>query len=341
MGGSLKREMGQLLQIYPAWQSLAIERHGSVVDFTTPPTGCHFLQDDNRCGIETAHGRALKPGVCLLFPFNRLGRIGRTVTIQPHYLCPLRLVLPARPGEVEGTHEKVLAMLQETQLVDETFEDRVTAFPLRAGDKPRDVLARERRFCAECTGAIGRRTFRQTLADWTNDAGELDRFVERGLALYGLKKSPRGDAPDTVDHLFHAMAPSLRLDLLTLGEPAIAKALALGEEMARDAWRLSSTSPSARTVFRAYDTVVYALRLLASDPEPLRLPSLKRMKIPVFGDAAMTFAMFGAHRRAEQGTPVLEALEASFKPELSVADRSVLLIELGSRAALAARRRTR
>ena len=55
----------------------------------------------------------------------------------------------------------------------------------------------------------------------------------------------------------------------------------------------------------------------------------------------MTFAMFAAHRLAEQGAPVLEALEESFREGLSTADRSVLLIELGARTDRATVRRKR
>ena len=92
-------------------------------------------------------------------------------------------------------------------------------------------------------------------------------------------------------------------------------------------------------MYSTFEIVARVLRLLASDPEPPRLPSLKRMKIPVFGDQALTFAMITAHRRARQETPVLAALEASIRPELSVADRSVLLMELGARASVAGRRK--
>jgi hypothetical protein len=242
---------------------------------------------------------------------------------------------------VEGTHEKVLATLHETQYLDSTFEDRVAPFPLKAGDKVKDVLAREQRFCDACAEAIGRRTFRQTLSTWTDDGAELEWFVRRALALYDLSETVRADQPDAIDDIFHAMAPSLRTDLLTLGEPGISRALALGEQMVRSGWRLSRASPTPATTFRAYDTVAPVLRLLASDPEPLRLPNLKRMKLPVFGDPAMTFAMISAHRRAEQDTPVLEALEASMRAGMSVADRSVLLLELGARASVVRGKRKR
>jgi hypothetical protein len=126
--------------------------------------------------------------------------------------------------------------------------------------------------------------------------------------------------------------------MLHLGSSGMIRALALGEILVRRSWSLSTVDPTPQTVFQAFEVVAPALRLLASDPDPLRLPTLRRSKIPIFSNAAMTFSMFGAHRQAERETPVLEALEASLKPELSVADRSVLLIELGIRADRVARK---
>ncbi|MBI4521587.1 MAG: hypothetical protein HY701_12175 [Gemmatimonadetes bacterium] len=332
IGGSLKREMGHLLKLYPLLGTLAVRRRGNIVEFTNPTSGCQFLQSDLRCAIEVKHGKAYKPGVCVLFPFNRLGRIGRTVTIRPHFLCPLRLVVPARPGEVEGTHERVIEAVRETALVDESFHDRVPAFRLHPSERAGSVVAREECFRQACADGIGSRTFQQTLQSQLDEPSMLEAFVRRALALLGANAVLGSDEADPIDHVFHALAPALRLDMLHLGEPAILKALALGEAMVRSSLRLVSRIPTPQTVQSLLESISPALRLLARDTEPLRLPSVKRVKIPAFGDPAMTFAMFTAHRRAERGTPVLEALEQSVKPEMSAADRSVLLFELGMRA---------
>ena len=103
-GGSLERHMRSLFVLYPALESTMISRKADIVELSTPTSGCHFLEPDNHCGIETRHGKSAKPGICSLFPFNVLRRIGSTIVVGPNFLCPLRVVVPARPGEVEGTH---------------------------------------------------------------------------------------------------------------------------------------------------------------------------------------------------------------------------------------------
>ena len=124
----------------------------------------------------------------------------------------------------------------------------------------------------------GRRSFRATLEDQLDDPTELNEFVRRALGLFGLRPAARPGAPDAIDDLLHAVGPSLRLDMLHLGEPAISKALVLGDEMVRHRWSLARTSPDVRAVYSSFEAGSSALRLLASDPAPLRLPSLKRRR---------------------------------------------------------------
>src|SRR5436190_18591512 len=114
--GSTKREMNFLFRKYPPLAGMVIMRESSVVTCSTPAGRCFFLRNDNLCQIEVENGKKFKPGVCLLFPFNDFYRIGKTVVVAPHFLCPLRLKLPAEPGRVEGTHAKVDAMVRETEL---------------------------------------------------------------------------------------------------------------------------------------------------------------------------------------------------------------------------------
>ena len=119
--GSLQREMRQLLTIYPALGSAATSRQGDIITFATPSGRCHFLDGDNLCRIEKEHGKALKPGVCGLFPFNVFTRIGDVVAISPHFMCPLRLQIPARPGRVEGTHARIETAVRESALLDRAY----------------------------------------------------------------------------------------------------------------------------------------------------------------------------------------------------------------------------
>src|SRR6185369_10211787 len=88
------------------------------VGLASPTAGCYFLRADDRCEIEVRHGKALKPGVCSLFPFNDLKRIGGVVVVSPHFLCPLRLRIPARVGEAQGTHAMVTAAALESGLIE-------------------------------------------------------------------------------------------------------------------------------------------------------------------------------------------------------------------------------
>ena len=119
--GSLKREMNFIFKNYPPLASLVTEREGDVVTVATPAGSCFFLRKDNLCQIELDHGRARKPGICLLFPFNDFSRIGNTLVVAPHFMCPLRLNLPAAPGSVEGTHANVAKAIQETTMGDADY----------------------------------------------------------------------------------------------------------------------------------------------------------------------------------------------------------------------------
>ncbi len=67
-GGSLERHMRSLFVLYPALESTVISRKADIVELSTPPTGCHFLEPDNHCGIETRHGKSAKPGDLFALP---------------------------------------------------------------------------------------------------------------------------------------------------------------------------------------------------------------------------------------------------------------------------------
>ena len=43
--------------------------------------------------------------------------IGDAIAVTPHFLCPLRLTVPARPGEVEGSHDRVEALVRESPIL--------------------------------------------------------------------------------------------------------------------------------------------------------------------------------------------------------------------------------
>src|SRR5215510_6203950 len=132
--GSVKREMDVLFRKYPPLAGMVIERQRTIVTCSTPTGRCFFLRQDNLCQIEVENGRGFKPGVCLLFPFNDFYRIGNTVAVAPHFLCPLRLSLPAEPNRVEGSHAKIEQTIRETALLEPEYVKRfVTDVTLPAG----------------------------------------------------------------------------------------------------------------------------------------------------------------------------------------------------------------
>lgn len=91
-----------------------MNRIGDVITVAMPLGRCAFLDDDRLCRIHKDHGTSLKPGMCVVFPLNLLRTIGPVVTVAPVFgLCPLRLQLPPRPGDVDG-----LASARPTQVED-------------------------------------------------------------------------------------------------------------------------------------------------------------------------------------------------------------------------------
>jgi Fe-S-cluster containining protein len=83
-------ELVPLLGKVPSLAAQLRVRSGGTFLAANLTDACWFLQTDGNCGIETAHGRALKPSTCRLFPFNRVYRVGpvRVVDFNSQ-LCPL------------------------------------------------------------------------------------------------------------------------------------------------------------------------------------------------------------------------------------------------------------
>jgi hypothetical protein len=328
--GNLRREMTQLLTLYPALGSAAVSRSGDIVTFATPSGRCHFLDGDNLCRIEKDHGKALKPGVCSLFPFNVFTRIGKVVAVSPHFMCPLRLQLPARPGEVEGTHAKLAAAVFESGLLTEpNAKARQSEAMFHPSMNAETTLQRETEFRDACSAALGHQSFRALLKAQSEDDVALDAFISRAVPLLGYEDT-FGDQPrDLTDDLLMAMASPLRLSLLRLGSEEIIRVLALGEVVLRRVAALSDQPPTLQGAHQIITSVMHALRLLARADEPFELKPRASVKSPQFSDPEMTFAAFITLREVQNSTGILEALEKAVTPSLSVADRSILLIQLG------------
>lgn len=329
--GNLQREVGSLLTLYPPLQSFAVSRDGEIVTFLTPKGGCYFLDADNLCRIEKEHGKTMKPGVCTLFPFNLFTRVGKTIVVSPHFMCPLRIVVPARPGMVEGTHSRLEIAVRESALLDPVYLDtHVKSINFHSSMNAASLLARELGFRDSCSQALGKKSFAQTLAEESANPEELDALVSRSVRIMGLEMALRPSMRDGIDDLMLALASPLRLKLLHLPSEAILRALALSELAVRQSALFQGHQI---TLQGAYDTATNlgsAIRLLARGDEPFEHAESIVLKTPPFGNPELTFAMFAALREIGAAGGILSALEGTIGPSLSGADRSVLLVKLGT-----------
>jgi hypothetical protein len=323
--------MHKLLEIYPALGSVSTSREGDQVSVTTPAGKCFFLEADNLCRIEKEHGKATKPGVCVLFPFNRFTRIGAAVAVSPHFLCPLRLQLPPRAGAVEGTHVDLEAAIRDSRMLDPAWvKSFLTPARLHPDLNPRAVLARESTFRDACSQALGHARFSDVLSDASTDRAALDSRVDRGTRLLGLDPPAREPARDAIDDLLLALASPLRLGLLSLSSEGMLGWLALAERILRHTTALSPEVPSLQGAHQLLSELSPVLRLLARGDEPLEISRTANPKSPQFGVPELVFA----HRRfwsAFRGIPqTLAALEQAVPPTLIPSDRTVFFNSLGT-----------
>ncbi len=327
MGGNMNHELRPLLTKYPALGALALQRRGSLLDLATPAGGCLFLQGDNWCRIEVQQGKAAKPAVCNLFPFNAFTRIGNTMAVAPHFLCPLRVQVPAPPGQVEGSHARVAAAVRSSRLLDE-FQLQAGA-ALEPSEDADSVVARETHFRDLCGAAIGREPFAAAVGR-AFVAPARQEQLQRALAL--LLLAPReSETPDALDAIFFAIAPSLRLKLLHLKSDAILVTLLLAEQSVRRLAELAAAPLVPQAVYHLIDSLLPALRLLALGDEPMGLPQSAVKEASQMGEAPLVFAQFKILRGAEEGRPILLNLEENLHRVPELVDRTALLMEIGRR----------
>lgn len=320
-GGRLSREMGALLEAYPALSLGLVERAGDYVTAINPPGGCYFLREDRRCGVEVTHGKAAKPAVCTLFPFSRVLRLGEAWVIAPHLLCPLRVEAPARPGAVEGTHARLRDELLRTGML-EVLQPAPLLPKKTSKARAAEAVAREFAFRDDCGAALGRGVFRSFVEARAEGAGSQEFAARASLLLGGVSAPPL--ARDAVDDLFFALGPTLRLTMPSATERERLRALALWEVLARRLLALLGRAPGARELWRVVESTGPMVRLLAGEA-PLSGPP---KKVPALGDPVSTFAAFQFSREVARYAP-LEAAERGLA-RVPVAERSVLLLRLGS-----------
>jgi putative zinc- or iron-chelating protein len=330
-GGSLKRELRSLFVLYPQVESMAVSRVGDTVSFANSKGGCQFLDADNRCRIEKEHGKPLKPTVCSLFPFNSFSRIGKTVAVSPHFLCPLRLSLPPRPGEVEGTHANLEAGLRDGEVLSREYVSTMVT-PLRLHPSADAVTAvrREETFRDLCSRSLGCRSFSDTLRAASENGAGLDDFVARVARLMKIDAPTQSRPRDRLDDRLLAIAPPHRLSMLALTSEQIVRALAVAELALRRTSSLSELPLSLQGTMRMASSFAPAQRLLAHGNEPVAFAKHISRKDLAFRDPQLTFAWYIFQRQAAGPAGVLGALEAAIPGDMSVSDRSVLLQTLGT-----------
>jgi hypothetical protein len=316
--------MNYIFKNYPPLASLVTEREGDIVTVATPVGRCFFLRNDNLCQIEIEHGRARKPGICLLFPFNDFSRIGNTLVVAPHFMCPLRLNLPAAPGQVEGTHASVAKAIQETTMGQSDYvRGFVGTAKLPAGQSAADVLKRERVFLDCCTRALGESRFRDVLEETSEDPSALWAFRKRVAKLLGWTIPPQNETRDSMDDILIASAAAYRVEALYHSDEGLLRFLALGELLARRVYTMSIAPPTLQGVFGVIEDMRPALKLLAWGDEK---PPLKKisLKSPEFGDSNLV----DTAQKFLNWIPVkgvLPALEKALPPKFSSADRIVIV----------------
>jgi len=319
-----EREVPSLIRLYPSLAGLAVGRSNTQVIFPIPLSGCVLLDSDNRCRIEKEHGQDLKPSGCRIFPFNVFKQIGKTITVRPNFHCPLRLRLPARPGAVEGTHDRL-----ERMLVDSGVGEDDIGRVVRPAGGARASLQRELLFRDLCSAALGTRRFRDTLLGATSNPDEVVCVVERALGLLGGDPGAPPPARDAIDDLLLALAPSLRLDMIHMQADTVSVALAISERLLRRSTSLLSSAPTPQTAWELLVSLGPAARLLARGSAPLDVPKTTARKAPSFGNAEMVFAGHRLMRDGETGRGTLDALESAMERVESVSDRSAFVVQMG------------
>jgi hypothetical protein len=325
--GNLKREMSFLLGEYPALNRFVTDREKNLLTCATPTGQCFFLRSDNLCQIEVTHGKARKPGVCLLFPFNDFYRIGNTVVVSPHFMCPLRLELPAAPGKVEGTHARIKEAINDTMVLEPDYvRDYLPPATLPESESPEFVVRRETQFRDLCGDGLGRMKFQEVLEKAGGRKVGLKSFQRRVLKLMKWSAPETNGMRDDLDDLLLAVAPSLRMETLSQGGDALLRFLTLAEVVVRGGLRMSQARPTLQAVYGLVDDLRPVIRLLSwADDAPV----LKKapLKSPPLGDPNLVFAGYKVIHDVQK-LGVLPSLEKAFRPDFTAADRNALFFQL-------------
>src|SRR5215813_1635420 len=267
-GGNLERELRPLFSRYPQLEAMALSRTGAQITFATTGGGCVMLDVDNFCRIEKDLGKDKKPNICNLFPFNAFSRIGKTIVVMPHFLCPLRAVAPARPGEVQGTHALIESELDKSQMLDKAYvKSFVAQARLHAALDETVAIERERKFRDRCASALGVDSFSDVLLQSATDASALNAFLKRARRILGYESAAQSSRRDVIDDLLLTFASPYRIGLLDLSDEGALRALAVAELIIRRAWGGTTITPSLQGIANTVATFRPIQALLADGDE--------------------------------------------------------------------------
>jgi hypothetical protein len=303
MDGLLERQKELLYWV----QSL---KNGYVL-LNSPNGCCLYLESDGRCRIEVTRGRQDKPGICRQFPFSPAVSIGDRLVVMPHFMCPLEVVAPPRPGEVAGSHRAVLEDLQATGL------DECPASPvLRRQDETVDAtIACETDFRTACGAGLGTQRVSDTVVTSATGETSMRAFLRRAAAALGdVPVDTR--ARDRFDDLEHAVLPAFRLSLLMLSPEGRLRALLLGDAMVRPSFAGSAQPATVKGVAGFFETVRPLVTVLAHDDEPFQ-PLAEWESggdLPHFDERELTAAFGVMIALSRQGYGTLDALDEALAP---------------------------
>lgn len=320
--GTTAKETPALLAHYPGLARAALSSNPAGANFANPAGGCFFLTKENLCQIEVEHGRAAKPGVCSLFPFNDFSRIGDIVIVRPHFLCPLRLL----PGKGAGHHAELERQLLETGIVQRALRQPGKDLPATAA---RELVRREEEFRDRCGAAIGKERFEALLEAGAEDKAGFQRWQERALRLWGIPSD--SSARGYLDDILLALAPPLRTRALLLSERRRLRLLFLAAAYARAMAKVASRPLSLQGAHQMIVGVMPVLRLLARGNAPLRLPASCAKQGVEFQNPELTLAFFQVLEELEGGRKLFDSLERALPGRLSGTERAIFFHQLAGR----------
>jgi hypothetical protein len=310
------------LQKLSSSASLVTEREGDVVTVATPAGRCFFLRNDNLCQIELDHGRARKPGICLLFPFNDFSGSATRWSSRRTSCVPSGSTFRPHPERSKDSCQRREA-IQETAMGEADYvRGFVGTAKLPTGRTAQEILQRERSFRI-CAAKPRPGEIPRCRGGELPSPAELRSFRKRVAKLLSWSMPAQTEDRDGIDDILIASASAYRLESLYHTDEGLLRFLTLAELMARRVYQMSLSPATLQGVYGVIEDMRPALRLLAWDDEQ---PPLKKvvLKTPEFGDTKlMASAQKFLNLMPSRG--VIPALEKAFGPKFTADERMVIV----------------